>query len=572
MGVTTSSSAAAASTHSSDHVADRANPRPASKRASGHRLVGTAAAVLLVLVATLTTADATGTNPIPYNMLRQKSSHNSYLRAEPLIDQLQYHRVHSLELDIYRDKVGSSTIQGDWFVYHLPVVDTATSCHRLSDCLRELAAWSSANPDHEVVTVWMDLKEDMTTGWARADLDALVVAILGNNLYTPGNLLQHGNGGATTLSSAVSSNGWPSDNELRGKFIFVLTDKGHIDTYASTNSQANSATCFRQCTATTTSEVTSAAGYCVFFNQNCDGTTGSLCQNVYSVGKVCRCYRSSDNDDSSKWADAVNKRVAHIATDQVNRHTDLYTNTFNANGYPFESMDTGLYTVNSKPYRGQVLSLVVDSGDIWGDHDDFALAYQSISDPGSGSVTYTWTTMVNNAHSHIDDHIKGGLMVRQDISSKNRGESSRYFAVLRQGSEKMRVQYRDEDKWYWSHNTFEVDVDIPPTGDSSDQENRCFLRLTVTVSNGSTIASGYGSRDGHVWTLIKTKTFSGSKLLFQGIAGSSHGDTGEGGEHVRHAFTNLRKNGSPVHATGLTLLNVGNDVTYKSLVNGPVQN
>jgi hypothetical protein len=75
-----------------------------------------------------------------YNEVRQKSSHNSYQRAEALLDQLVYHRVRSLERDIHNGKSGWSMVTGNWFVYHTDSTDNATTCHRLSDCLDELRA------------------------------------------------------------------------------------------------------------------------------------------------------------------------------------------------------------------------------------------------------------------------------------------------------------------------------------------------------------------------------------------------------------------------------------------------
>merc|ERR1719401_1008296 len=68
--------------------------------------------------------------------------HNSYERKESIMDQLQYHLIRSLELDIWDSKPGHSDVEGDWFVYHLPLLDTETTCNLLSECLQEFRAWS----------------------------------------------------------------------------------------------------------------------------------------------------------------------------------------------------------------------------------------------------------------------------------------------------------------------------------------------------------------------------------------------------------------------------------------------
>src|SRR5262245_5721563 len=79
----------------------------------------------------------------------QKSSHNSYAREEPLLDQLLYHRIRSVEVDIHRSREGVKAKRGEWFVYHedLPLMRT-TSCVMLADCVRQLAAFHAAIPRH----------------------------------------------------------------------------------------------------------------------------------------------------------------------------------------------------------------------------------------------------------------------------------------------------------------------------------------------------------------------------------------------------------------------------------------
>ena len=48
--------------------------------------------------------------------MRSRGSHNSYVKQESLIDQLVYHRMRHLELDIHADPLYAPT--GDWNVYH----------------------------------------------------------------------------------------------------------------------------------------------------------------------------------------------------------------------------------------------------------------------------------------------------------------------------------------------------------------------------------------------------------------------------------------------------------------------
>ena len=67
-----------------------------------------------------TTSGSGGALPgLRYHEIRAKSAHNAYERDEGLFDQLAYHRVRSLELDIHTDKVGWPSQKDDWYVYHM---------------------------------------------------------------------------------------------------------------------------------------------------------------------------------------------------------------------------------------------------------------------------------------------------------------------------------------------------------------------------------------------------------------------------------------------------------------------
>merc|ERR1712085_225662 len=114
------------------------------------------------------------------------------------------------ELDVYDYKYLRDDVEGDWFVYHIPVIDTGTTCDMLSDCLKEFKAWSDANPLHEPVTVWIDLKTELRD----TDLMDQRLALSGLDFFTPNDLL----GEHRSLREAVS-HGWPTESDLRGKFI-----------------------------------------------------------------------------------------------------------------------------------------------------------------------------------------------------------------------------------------------------------------------------------------------------------------------------------------------------------------
>src|SRR5690242_15217668 len=109
---------------------------------------------------------------VPYDHAVQSSAHNAFEREEPLLDQLVYDRIRSLELDIHASRAGQAAPPNDWFVYHEDIDlpgNRDSSCTLLSDCLRLVSAFHNAVPHHEVVTLWLDLKDAFIDGHSIED-------------------------------------------------------------------------------------------------------------------------------------------------------------------------------------------------------------------------------------------------------------------------------------------------------------------------------------------------------------------------------------------------------------------
>ena len=174
---------------------------------------------------------ASSIDGLRYNQVRQKSTHNAYKRIEGLIDQLVYWRIRSLEVDLHMgDQLGRPIDDGDWAVYHA-TPDPMSSVPRMSQVLEILAGFHRAVPDHEVITVFVDMKDafpvDQNDGHSGLSLDRLIIdrldAPLGGVVYRPHELLNR-DADATSLKAAVAgSSGWPTLAELRGRFIFCIT-------------------------------------------------------------------------------------------------------------------------------------------------------------------------------------------------------------------------------------------------------------------------------------------------------------------------------------------------------------
>lgn len=189
-----------------------------------------------------------------YNNKYSVACHNCYQKkySSSLEEALAY--TSTLELDIWDSQyfVGKKKCSGsDWFVKHSLFQKGNKNCvgGSLSKCLQEIELWTRKNPDHEVLTIYIDKKEDW--GSKRSprkpqDLDNLISSIFpADNIYSPKEVLREND----NLRSSVQACNWPSTEELKGKIIFVITD-ATILTRKNTllnrylNNQQNNSLCF----------------------------------------------------------------------------------------------------------------------------------------------------------------------------------------------------------------------------------------------------------------------------------------------------------------------------------------
>ena len=172
-----------------------------------------------------------------YNEVRQTSSHNTFQRSEGIYDQVVYWRIRSLEIDLHRGKPFRDALKKDWYIYHVAGIDPDTTVDRFSGFLQICSGIQRAIPGHEVITVFLDVKDPFhkraSAAQSAAVLDGLLINALGeDHIYRPRDLLAR-EPGAASLQEAVAAQGWPRLEELRGKFLFVLTGgENNLTTYA----------------------------------------------------------------------------------------------------------------------------------------------------------------------------------------------------------------------------------------------------------------------------------------------------------------------------------------------------
>ncbi|EJL75896.1 Ca2+-dependent phosphoinositide-specific phospholipase C [Chryseobacterium populi] len=116
-------------------------------------------------------------------------------------------------------------------VLHMADLDFRTHYTTFKKALKALKDWSDKNPDHIPIFIQIEAKDSGLPIFPNAaevlkfdkkafdDLDKNVVSVLGRNkIITPDDV----KGKYNTLNEAVLHNNWPTVNESRGKFVFIL--------------------------------------------------------------------------------------------------------------------------------------------------------------------------------------------------------------------------------------------------------------------------------------------------------------------------------------------------------------
>lgn len=439
---------------------------------------------------------------VRYDDVQMKGVHNAYQRDEALPDQLVYHRVRAIELDIHTGKTGRPNVAGDWYVYHA-WPDTATSCDMLSDCLIEVGAWHRDHPNHDVLTLVLDLKDGFSASWSADDLDAMLVDAFGADLFAPADLLDACPTASNLQAAVTGACDWPTIETLRGRVMVEMTGQANLNAYAGSDAVAATRVGFVGWDVASAADVGAAPDRAVFFNM--DVADLAVASTVRSQGFVARAYGVNSSGD---WSAALAAGVQQLATDKVNFEVDAWAKTHNSRGFPFACQPGAAgCSLGSADEELDLLLMGVDSGDIWGSADDFAFLYDVLPP----NQTHIWKAGVSTANSHIEDYGKGCLMAR---AAATRGAA--YLAVCRPADvHEARVQIRTSS----GGGTTATEVDLTPAGMEMDESSVWHLALAVQ----GRCARGLASADGVTWTTIAQRCFN-QQLRYQGIAVSSHGD------------------------------------------------
>ncbi len=184
-------------------------------------------------------------DPRAYNHTYGIATHNSYWlnrsdqvdyfasgTQELISDQLLHEHVRALEIDVHSEGAPAH----EWKVYHTSDSEDY-SCRFLSECMELLRNFHYAVPQHEVINVVIELKNvvpftgalafgihtnfNFASDHTQEDFDAIFRNTLGSALFTPKDFLDRCDPGKTMLECARDK-GWPTVDQLRGKFIINI--------------------------------------------------------------------------------------------------------------------------------------------------------------------------------------------------------------------------------------------------------------------------------------------------------------------------------------------------------------
>lgn len=442
-----------------------------------------------------------------YNEVQQKSVHNTFQRSESIADQFLYWRVRSMEIDVHHADVFGNSTKGDWAVHH-DWYDPISTVAKLSQFLRMVRGLNRLVPKHEVLTLFIDIKDPFPKfasarhGW-RA-FDALLDKELGSRLFRPANLLKRSRG-ATRLRDALDVRGWPTLTSLRGKMIVVLTGSPtQLANYAIGPAAALKRSAFVSAPVDGARDIP-GSGDEVFFNINGEKNL-QLVNRVHPVGCIARAYYLNTPE---LWAGAEAASCHHLATDKVNERIDRWASTRNADGFPFQHI--GGSSVDATEL-GATCGIWARTDDLWGERDSFVFNHRR---PTRSHRDTTLDFAIAGPNSHTEDFVKGAVLARAGLDPDDE-----YFGVVRLGQKHgLRVQFRARK----GAPTTTIKPAIGPSGAFGydiDQDTIVHVRLKIDRSGKR--ARAWGSYDRRVWQHIGAFEFT-RPLRHQGIGVSAHG-------------------------------------------------
>jgi len=120
-------------------------------------------------------------------------------------------------------------------ILHVPDFDYATTVRTFVDALHQVKKWSDAHPAHIPIMVLVEVKQEHISPLLKSpppfdaaamdSIDAEILSVFdASRIITPDSV----RGTSPSLRAAVTVNGWPLLNDVRGKVMFALDNGGAI--------------------------------------------------------------------------------------------------------------------------------------------------------------------------------------------------------------------------------------------------------------------------------------------------------------------------------------------------------
>ena len=176
----------------------------------------------------------------PFHMVKFKASHNSFERDErPVTEQLVWSSSQPHQAGAAASSSTFGSRRTPLVVERAPRRVPGRADAQLVEYLRHLRMWSRFEARHDVITISLDLKaqarnrRQFLAGSTPPSRSSSVVTG-----FTPAELM----GSASSLVAGAMASGWPTLEELRGRFILVLS--GDEPTKASYAGSGRNRLCF----------------------------------------------------------------------------------------------------------------------------------------------------------------------------------------------------------------------------------------------------------------------------------------------------------------------------------------
>ena len=269
---------------------------------------------------------STADENLKYNEIYRKACHNCYEKqyAESLGEALNF--TNNIEIDFWETKNGANgKLNGQWYVRHNPITINASgndncctggpnNTNDLDACLRNVNSWSDAHPNHEVITVFVDKKDqwsDASSNRHPEGFDNLISEIFSSKLYTPAVL----KGTYDSPRAAAADEAWPTLANLRGKVIIALTGSNqYLNKYV--DQRAFNGLSFVVPKIGNSSEISNPSSYSVanidhvvFYNMDSGADATVAASEIRAIGAIGRTWGMPEN---TTWYEMLIHREVHM--------------------------------------------------------------------------------------------------------------------------------------------------------------------------------------------------------------------------------------------------------------------